>query len=426
MFRGIYSGRSPDGVFAVCLREVDMARLVRSSIGNRTQRLKLEPRKEPYWAVLERGLSLGYHRSPRGAGAWWVRVLVTGKYRSSTLVSADDHEVADGERYLDYGQAQRAARAWADRQTGAGPLTVAAACRRHVEALRAGKGERAAYHAQSVVNRHIEPKLGKELVADLRADTLRRWRDGLVKLAGDQFDDEDERRSRDTANRILTVLKAALNRAFEDGLVKDDRAWRATKAFKAVGEPRQALLTNEEIQHLVDCCPPGLRELVAAGAYTGARLGELTSAKVSDFSAKHRTLSVRGKTGPRIVHLDVGAAALFARLTKGRGAADPLLRTAEGRPWARSWHLRPVADSIAAAKLDPATTFYALRHSYITHALNAGVPIKAVAEHCGTSVIMISRTYAKVLAGHHARYAAMAAPTLDLDRRAGNVVRLAR
>jgi integrase len=310
------------------------------------------------------------------------------------------------------------------RQTGAGPLTVSIACRRHVEALRAAKGERAAYHAQSVVNRHIEPKLGAELVAELTAEKIRRWRNGLVKLAGDEFDEDDERRSRDTANRILTVLKAALNRVFEDGLAKNDHAWRAVKAFKAVGEPRQILLNGEEMQRLVSACPDGLCELVAAGAYTGARLGELTSAKVRDFDPKHRTLAVRGKTGLRIIYLDAGAAALFARLAKGRANHDPLLSTAAGGPWTASLHLRPMTAAVAAARLDPSTTFYALRHSYITHALNAGVPIKAVAEHCGTSVIMISRTYAKVLAGHHARYAAMAAATLTFDRPAVNVVRL--
>ncbi len=227
------------------------------------------------------------------------------------------------------------------------------------------------------------------MVADLTTDTMRRWRDGLVKLAGDEFDDEDERRSRDTANRILTVLKAALNRAFEDGVVKDDRAWRAVKAFKAVGEARQALLTAEELQRLVDACPAGLRELVAAGAYTGARLGELTSARVRDFDAKHRTLSVRGKTGSRIIHLDAGAVALFARLAKGGPRPSRCCARPTGGSWTASLHLRPMAAAVAAARLDPATTFYALRHSYITHALNAGVPIKAVAEHCGTSVIMI-------------------------------------
>src|SRR4051812_42621041 len=101
-----------------------MTRLVREPIGTRSHRLKLEPRKEPYWAVLEKGLSLGYHRSTRGAGSWWARVLVVRKYGQEAIGAADDREDADGERYLDFGQAQRAARAWADRQTAGGPLTV--------------------------------------------------------------------------------------------------------------------------------------------------------------------------------------------------------------------------------------------------------------------------------------------------------------
>ena len=224
--------------------------------------------------MIERGLSLGYHRSPRGAGGWWARVIVERKYRSGAIGTADDHEDADGERYLDFGQAQREARAWADRQTGAGPLTVAKACERHVEALRAAKGERAAYHANSVVKRHILPKLGEKRVADLTADEVRRWRDGLVKLAGDEFDQEDERRSRDTANRILTVLKAAMNRVFSDGVVKDDRAWRSVSGIQGRGRgPAGASDQRRRCSGWWTAARPGLRELVAAGAYTGARLG---------------------------------------------------------------------------------------------------------------------------------------------------------
>ena len=80
--------------------------------------------------------------------------------------------------------------------------------------------------------------------------------------------------------------------------MKDDRAWRAGhKAFKAVGEARQGVLTADEMQRLLGCCPDGLREFVVAGAFTGARLGELTSAKIRDFDQKGRTLTVRGKTG---------------------------------------------------------------------------------------------------------------------------------
>jgi len=41
---------------------------------------------------------------------------------------------------------------------------------------------------------------------------------------------------------------------------------------------------------------------------------------------------------------------------------------------------------------------YAIRHGFITRALYAGVPIFALARHCGTSTQMIERTYGHVIA----------------------------
>ncbi len=43
-----------------------------------------------------------------------------------------------------------------------------------------------------------------------------------------------ERRRKSTANRILTILKAALNRSWRDGHVASDRAWRRVEPFKNV------------------------------------------------------------------------------------------------------------------------------------------------------------------------------------------------
>src|SRR5687767_6115742 len=100
----------------------------------------------------------------------------------------------------------------------------------------------------------------------------------------------------DSANRVLAVLKAALNLAFKDELVADDRAWRRVQAFRGVGEARKVVLSDAEIQKLLDACPGGLRELVAAGAMTGCRLGELTGAKVRDLDQQASMLRVRGKT----------------------------------------------------------------------------------------------------------------------------------
>ena len=105
------------------------------------------------------------------------------------------------------------------------------------------------------------------------------------------------RRSRDSANRVLTMAKAAFNLAFNTGGVTDDRAWRVVKPFRDVGEARKVILSEAEIQRLMDACDADLRELVIAGALTGARLGELTAAKVRDFDAAAAILTVNGKTG---------------------------------------------------------------------------------------------------------------------------------
>lgn len=49
--------------------------------------------------------------------------------------------------------------------------------------------------------------------------------------------------------------------------------------------------------------------------------------------------------------------------------------------------------------LDKEATFYALRHSYISRAIEGEVPLNVIADNCGTSIRMIETTYAKVLAG---------------------------
>ena len=74
-----------------------------------------------------------------------------------------------------------------------------------------------------------------------------------------------------------------------------------------------------------------------------------------------------------------------------------------------------VAAAVKKAGLDPETTLYALRHSYITRALKAGVPVKAVADQCGTSIAMIQRYYAKFIPSDLAEYAKRAAPKLRTD-----------
>ena len=402
-----------------------MAPSVRAPVETRSRRLRLEARKRPYWATIEKGLAVGYHRPVGGgAGTWWARTVIPGKsgypYKEAALVRADDHTEANGETVLDWKQAQVAAREWAARQTGAGPLTVAKTCDRYLEHLRTRKGDRAAKDAEGRIRKHILAGLGRMLVAELTADDVRAWHASMVHGAHA----EAQRRSRDSANRVLTILKAALNSAFQDGLAADDRAWRRVRAFHGVSEARKVILADNELQRLVDACPPALRQLVAAGALTGARLGELTGARVCNLDTEAATFWVRGKTGSREVHLNADTLVLFRQLASGKRADEPLFVTEDGGRWTPALHTRRVAAAVQHAGLDPATTFYALRHTYISRALRQGVPAKAVADHCGTSLRMIEANYAKFFPEDRARYAAIAAPELRLGSADGKVVRL--
>ena len=65
----------------------------------------------------------------------------------------------------------------------------------------------------------------------------------------------------------------------------------------------------------------------------------------------------------------------------------------------REWY--PALEAAGLAQRGP----YALRHTFITHALSAGVPIFDVARYAGTSVQMIERTYGHLAKGseRHAR-----------------------
>jgi integrase len=396
-----------------------MPRSVRARIETRSARLRLSARKDPYWRQLELGLSIGYYRA---ASVWWGRVRTDGRYTIASITTADDHADADGERVLDWKQAQAAVRAWAEKQTGSGPLSVADVVRTYLEDLRARKGDRAAKGAAERLDKHLLPVLGDRRVVDLTAADLLTWRNSLVPANG--ADEERVRRARDTANRLLGITKAALNHAFRAGQIADDRAWRRIGAFRNVGMARKVILDPLQLQRLTDACEPGFGELVVAGAQTGCRLGELVDAKVRDLDLDAGTLRVAGKTGEREIHLAPATALLLRRAASGKRPDDHLLTPVGRSHWSRGLHVRRFAAAVARAGLDPATCFYSLRHSFISHALKQLVPVQAIADHCGTSPGMIAAHYAKFIVADRRRYAELAAPELRLDSSGADVIPL--
>jgi integrase len=136
---------------------------------------------------------------------------------------------------------------------------------------------------------------------------------------------------------------------------------------------------------LLNACPPDLRRLVHAALLTGCRYGELGRLEVGDLNPEAGTLHIREAKGgrPRHVPLDDEALAFLRSLASGRRPGERLLLRADGRAWAMSHQLRPVAEASAAARLDPAASFHALRHTWASHRVMAGAPLVVVAQVLG-------------------------------------------
>ena len=187
---------------------------------------------------------------------------------------------------------------------------------------------------------------------------------------------EQKRARRSTANRILTVLKAALNRAWHAGHAATDDSWRTVRPFRRADGLRVRYLQRDEIERLLNACGPDFRRL-ARRPSDGGRYGELCRVKVGDFDPDTGMLHIRETKSdrPRHVPLDDDALAFLRAATAGRQRGELLFLRTNGEPWKESHQKRPIARASAAARLDPPATFHSLRHTWASHRVMAGAPL---------------------------------------------------
>jgi integrase len=326
-------------------------------------RLKAAGRKVHFKTLIPGKLHLGYRRKRKDEpGQWLARhYLGSERYRVVPLGVADDfHDTGEGAGVLDFAEAQRlalASRADEDAPRRGG-MTVADAVNEYIAWLKVHKatGEDAELRAA----KQILPQLGKVKIADLTTERLNRWRDALAETpalartkegAPQNFlpkpaSPEQRRARRATANRVVTILKAALNKAFKNSRVNNDTEWRRFEPFTKVGAARPGFLMLAEAERLINTADraSGFRDLVRGALETGARYGELRGLRVRDFHrgkiAIHENLSKSGK--PRDIVLTENGARFFAQLAAGRDGAAWMFERPDGGPWRKSMQARPM------------------------------------------------------------------------------------
>ena len=311
-----------------------------------------------------------------------------------------------------------------------GPYTVADAMAAYLKAYER-RGGKAIYHTRRVTETHILPTLGGISVAKLTAKKIEDWHHGLAEkpaLArtkpGSQQNHrkadkttDGVRKRRSTANRILTVLKAALNHAWKVGHTASDDAWRRVKPFRAVETARVRYFSVDECVRLVNSCEASFRNLVRGALLTGCRYSELTAMQMADFNSGAATVTVRvSKAGrPRHVVLTDEGQRLFVTLTAGKIGTDPIFPRLDGGAWGKSHQLRPILEACKRAKIKPAVSFHVLRHTYGSALAMRGVPMGVIAEQLGhADTRMTEKHYAHLSGGYVADTIRAHFPTLGI------------
>jgi integrase len=329
----------------------------------------------------------------------------------------------EGEHILSFRQAQADALVWfreidghdagGDGDKNRGPYTVTRAMNDYLDWIRDNRGQKTYIDTKCRIDNFILPALGAIELRKLKYQRLDKWFRNLanmpprVKAAKgatepkfrmiDDNDGEARRKRKSTANRTLTVLKAALNKAWREGKTETEAAWRPIEAFENVDAARLRYLTVDEAKRLINGASPDFRLMIQAGLLTGARYGDLAKLQVQDFDANNNSLYIRqNKTGKaHHVILDEQGAKFFIAVSAGKSRSDLMLPRADGGKWNDTQQQRRMKSASMRAGLSEPATFYSLRHTYASLAVMNGMPLLIVAANLGhTSLRMVEKHYA--------------------------------
>jgi integrase len=444
-----------------------MARRVRDSkLETRSARDRLKLAAYHHRSLVPGQLSLGYRRAKKGQPGTWSRRVYTGTdsngighYVTTQLGLADDFEDADGERILNFGQAQLRAQG---KPASAGTITVRQVVTAYIaerdarESRRQGRPKRSDAHRLEyhVIGRAkkgnraaIAPsKLADVALSSLDEDLLQAWRAGKDR-------------------RTINDLKAALNGGYAryrkqldpslPGIIRHGLRSNGQEDDETPTNIREnQILSDAQVTKLLRATKEidaeqgwdgDLYRLVVVLAATGTRFSQAARLLVGDVQIDRRRLLVpfsrkgKGKSGghtPVPVTADV-IDALLPAITGRPPDARLLEWTRDKRVpggWGRAergpWYSSASFDHAWAAIREHAKMNkvipYALRHSSIVRMLRSNIPIRLTASLHDTSVKMVELHYSRFIVDSLEDLAAAALVKLLPAPDEGRVVRLRR
>jgi integrase len=184
-----------------------------------------------------------------------------------------------------------------------------------------------------------------------------------------------------TRNRRLAVPKGALTHAYETGVMSENLSPRI-KLRRDGENQREIYLTKAHVAKLAKNAPtPEIRKAIWIGSYAGLRAAEVC--QLTEASLRNGSISVMGK----------GRGAGKARLIPVHPFLRPSMRSLPlGLDY---WRLQKgFVRARKTAGLPPEVTFHALRHTFASWMINAGVDILTLSKLMGHSSVAVTQRYA--------------------------------
>jgi len=261
----------------------------------------------------------------------------------------------------------------------------------------------------------------------LRVERARRWVcqvDNSAEKSTHNMSAQKQNRplSNRSLNAYMTLLQAALNHAVEVGMIAVNPLGRLKRLPEARRTP--PALSEHQVAALFEALPEWQDQQAAMGRgrrarvpltgriylgyFTGGRPEALDSLRWHQVDLRSRVLRYASKAHQDIiVPLEPPLLQHLRALRAERQPApeDLVLASPDtGRPvieWRRQWRelVRLANARLTPGEAIPETAaIHALRHSRISHLLLAGTPAQVVAQVTGTSLAMLQRHYAHLMA----------------------------
>lgn len=397
LFHDRFDGKAPRKKDALPVAEDEVAHKIETV----SARAKLKARREPYWQRISKGFHVGVRKmSSTSVGTWLIRHAgENGKEVEHSLGTLEDCP-----DYKRFDRAVELAREWSARnatgvaETPRSTHTVMDACNAYVNRIRELRGAKAADDLEARYRRWVQRDpihdVALPQLARTHLDSFRRRLVAAPVRVGKAGSLRE--RSKDSVNRDMAALRAALNHALAERMVTSDFAWRGPlKAYKNVTKRRGLYLDREQRRRFIEHAPEHLAAFLQGMSMLPLRPGALAALTVEDFDCRLRVLKIgTDKSGAdRKIKVPTAIATLFERAGAGKPPTAPLLARPDGQAWNKDAWKKPIKEAAQSAGLPAGATAYTLRHSVITDLVHDGLDLLTVAQLSGTSVAMIEKHY---------------------------------